>query len=80
MLEFASSGFMEDLQIIYLNMARFILENNYVEYEEDGKEFIFLQKIGTAMGTTFSVTYAIIFMIWVETPVIREFQSCIVLY
>jgi hypothetical protein len=36
------------------------------------------------MGTSFSVTYATIFMIWlescVETPIINEFQRQIVLY
>ena len=32
------------------------------------------------MGTSFSVTYAIIFMIWLETPIIDEFRQHIVLY
>ncbi len=31
------------------------------------------------MGTSVSVTYAIIFMIWLETPIINEFQQHIVL-
>jgi hypothetical protein len=36
------------LQALYLNLARFILENNYVEYQDlrEGSK-IFLQKIGT---------------------------------
>ncbi len=55
-----------------------MLENNYVEC--NGIEGAFLQKIGTAMGTSFSVTYAIIFMIWLETPIINEFQQHIILY
>ena len=69
------------LQALYLNLARFILENNYVECQdlEEGSK-IFLQKIGTAMGTTFSVTYATIFMIWLETPIINDFRKHIVEY
>ena len=39
-----------------------------------------LQKIGTAMGTSFSVTFATIFMIWLETPIIEEFRAHILLY
>jgi hypothetical protein len=64
-----------NLQPKYLKLARFVLENNYVECEG-----AFLQRIGTAMGTSFSVTYATIFMIWLETPIINEFQQHIVLY
>ena len=66
------------LQPKYLRLARFVLENNYVECE--GVDGAFLQKIGTAMGTSFSVTYATIFMIWLETPIIHEFRKHIVLY
>mmetsp|Transcript_40948 Transcript_40948/g.85450 ORF Transcript_40948/g.85450 Transcript_40948/m.85450 type:complete len:573 (-) Transcript_40948:730-2448(-) len=67
-----------NLQPKYLKLARFVLENNYVDCK--GIEGSFLQKIGTAMGTSFSVTYATIFMIWLETPIINEFQQQIVLY
>ena len=66
------------LQQKYLELARFVLKNNYVEC--DGLEGAFLQKIGTAMGTSFSVTYATIFMIWLETPIIDEFRKHIILY
>ena len=68
----------QDLQLTYLRLARFVLENNYVECE--GIPGAFLQKIGTAMGTSFSVTYATIFMIWLETPIIDEFRDHIWLY
>ena len=68
----------QNLQPKYLELARFVLENNYVECK--GIEGAFLQKIGTAMGTSFSVTYAVIFMIWLETPIIHEFRKYIVLY
>lgn len=67
-----------NLQPKYLKLARFVLENNYVECK--GIDGTFLQKVGTAMGTSFSVTYAIIFMIWLETPIINEFRKYIVLY
>ena len=72
------SSIPQNLQPKYLKLARFVLENNYVECK--GIEGSFLQRIGTAMGTSFSVTYAIIFMIWLETPIINEFQQHIVLY
>ena len=32
------------------------------------------------MGTSFSVTFATIFMIWLETPIIEEFRAHILLY
>ena len=38
------------------------------------------QKISTAMGTSFSMAFATIFMILLETPVIKEFHANILLY
>ena len=32
------------------------------------------------MDTSFSATYATIFMIWLETPIIEEFRTQILLY
>jgi len=72
------SSIPQNLQPKYLKLARFVLENNYVECK--GIEGSFLQRISTAMGTSFSVPYATIFMIWLETPIIKEFQRHIVLY
>jgi hypothetical protein len=72
------SSIPQNLQPKYLKLARFVLENNYVECK--GIEGSFLQSIGTAMGTSFSVTYATKFMIWLETPIINEFQRQIVLH
>ena len=72
------SSIPQNLQPKYLRLARFVLENNYVECK--GIEGSFLQRIGTAMGTSFSVTYAVISMICLETPIINEFQQHIVLY
>ncbi len=56
-----------------------MLENNYVVCQDprEGSK-IFLPKTGTAMGTTFSVTYATISIIWLETPIINDFREHIV--
>jgi len=72
--------FPADLQDHYLRFARFVLENNFVQCDELEGNQIFLQKVGTAMGTAFSATYATIFMIWLESPIMEEFQSCIKTY
>ena len=48
-------------------LARFVLENDYVECKGIEGRGSFLQRISTAMGASFSVTYAIILMIWRET-------------
>ena len=39
-----------------------------------------MQKVGTAMGFSFSVTYATFFMIWLETSMIDQFREHILLY
>ena len=70
----------DNLQKLYLRLARFVLENNYVECRGLSEGCFFRQKIGTAMGTSFSVTYATIFMIWLETPIVNEFRQHILLY
>jgi hypothetical protein len=58
-----------------------VLTNNYVECKELNGT-MYQQVVGTAMGTSFSVVYAIIFMIWLETPIVesKRFRSCIQLY
>jgi hypothetical protein len=38
------------------------------------------QEVGTAMGSSFSVVYAVISMLWLETRVIKRFLSCIQLH
>ena len=48
-----------------------MLSNNYIICEEVGNA-IYRQMIGTAMGTSFSVTYAIIFILCLETPIINN--------
>ncbi len=56
-----------------------MLTNKYVECKELNGA-MYQQVVGTAMGTSFSVVYAVIFMIWLETPTIERFESCIQLY
>jgi hypothetical protein len=69
----------QTLKDMCLKLAHFVLTNNYVECEDlDGA--IYHQLVGTAMGTSFSVVYAIIFMIWLETPIIDRFRLWIQLY
>jgi hypothetical protein len=62
----------------YLELAKFVLVNDYVECK--GIQGAFLQKIGTEMETSFPATYALIFMIWLETPLIVDFLLYLVLY
>ncbi len=35
---------------------------------------IYRQIVGTAMGMSFSVVYAVIFMIWLETPIVNDIR------
>ena len=75
------TNFNQTLKDLCLRLAHFVLTNNYVECEELG-DAKYRQIIGTAMGTSFSVVYAIIFMIWLETPIINDkrFSQYIRLY
>ena len=75
------TNFNQTLKDLCLKLAYFVLTNNYVVCEEVGRA-IYRQMIGTAMGTTFSVVYAIIFMIWLETLIVcdRRFSPYIRLY
>ena len=75
------TDFNQTLRDLCLRLAHFVLTNNYVVCEELG-ETIYRQIVGTAMGTSFSVIYAIIFMVWLETPIINDerFRRYIRLY
>ena len=55
-----------------LRVAEFVLTHNIIEFPLSRDHPIFRQVIGTAMGISFSVCYAIIFMIWFEDPLVRE--------
>ena len=43
---------------------------------------MYQQVVGIAMGTSFLVMYAVIFMIWLEKPIVdsERFLSCIQFY
>jgi len=56
-----------------------VLDNNFVETEGVGSG-IFQQVIGVAMGTSFSVVFAIIFMIHLETPIIEKYDKWILVF
>ena len=55
-----------------IKIAEFVLTHNIIEFPLSEENPIFKQVIGTAMGVSFSVCYAIIFMIWFEDPLILE--------
>ena len=67
----------EGLISFCVELARIVLIENYIEAWPCG---IYQQISGTAMGTSFAVVYAVIFMIWYETPIIEEFKEHISLY
>jgi hypothetical protein len=69
-----------NLHNLILKLAYFILTHNFITCKYINAEKVFLQLIGTAMGTSFSVIYSIIFMIWLEQPVIKKFRNFIWLY
>ena len=75
------TSFNQTLKDLCLRLANFVLTNNYVECEEL-ECGIYRQHIGTAMGTSFSVVYAVIFMIRLETPIVEDprFRQFIKLY
>ena len=64
-----------------LRLTKFVLENNFVECKDIHEAFtIFKQVIGTAMGTIFSVMYANVVMIFLETPVVTKFINQLTVY
>lgn len=75
------TSFCQTMKDFCLKLAHFVLTNNYVECKELGGT-VYQQIVGTAMGTSFSVIYAIIFMIWLETPIVESerFRPYIQLY
>ena len=75
------TSFNQTLKDLCLNLAHFVLTNNYVVCMELGCT-ICCQMVRTAKGTSFSVVYAVIFMIWLETPIVNDvrFRQYILLY
>jgi len=75
------TSFNQTLKDLCLRLAHFVLTNNYVTCKELGGA-IYRQIVGTAMGTSFSVVYAVIFMIRLESPIVNDvrFRQYIRLY
>ena len=53
-----------------IDLARFILENNFFEFEDK----IYRQKLGTAIGTKFAPSFANLFMFDLERKLLREYH------
>ena len=53
-----------------IDLARFILENNFFEFEDK----IYRQKLGTAIGTKFAPSFANLFMFDLERKLLREYR------
>ena len=53
-----------------VNLAEFVLKNNYFEFNSE----VYRQISGTAMGTKFAPPYACIFMDMVETEFLKELE------
>lgn len=73
------SSYPKDLQEFLYFLAEFILNNNFVECDGIGSG-IFQQVVGVPMGTSFSVVFSIIFMIWLEEPIISRYKEWILLF
>jgi hypothetical protein len=75
------TSFNQTLKDLCLKLAHFVLTNNYVECEELG-DASYCQIIGTANGTSFSVVYAVFFMICLDTLILNNkiFSQYIRLY
>jgi hypothetical protein len=64
---------------LYISLAEWILTNNVLQCK--GKyDDLYRQVKGTAMGTSFSVTYAIIYMLYLENQILPEFSAEYALY
>lgn len=74
-----STKFSPVLKLFIMELAKFVLENNFVEAKDIGSG-IFQQVIGVPMGTSFSVVFSIIFMIWLEEPIIDRYSESILIY
>lgn len=74
-----STNFSIDFKLFIMEMAKFVLENNYVEAPGIGSG-LFQQIVGVPMGTSFSVVFSIIFMCWLEEPIIDRYKESILVY
>ena len=65
------TSFNQTLEDLCVRLANFVLTNSHVECKEL-ECCIYRQNIGTAMGTSFLVVYAVSFMIPLETPMVED--------
>ena len=77
---FMKSNNFDDFRIaLFLSLAEWVLTNNVLECK--GRfSGLFRQVRGTAMGTSFSVTYAIIYMLYLENQILPDFLNDCALY
>jgi hypothetical protein len=77
---FMKSNNFDDSRIaLFLSLAEWVLTNNVLECK--GRfSGLFRQVRGTAMGTSFSVTYAIIYMLYLENQILPDFLNDCALY
>jgi hypothetical protein len=75
------TSFNQTLKDLCVRLANFVLTNIYVECKELGCD-IYHQHIGTVMGTSFLVVYAVMFRIHLESPILEDprFRPFIQLY
>jgi hypothetical protein len=66
---------LEELALI-LQLLEWVLTHNYLEFLDN----IYLQISGTAMGTPTAVSYANIFMYYIEKPTLISYNKSIYLY
>ena len=65
------TSFNKTLKDLCLRLMNFVLTNSYVECEEL-ECGIYCQHVGAVIGTFFSVIYAVIFMILLETVIVED--------
>ena len=68
------TSFNKTLKDLCLKLGHFVLTNHYVTCADLGCT-IYRQVVETAMGTSFFVVYAVIFMTRFETPIVNDVSS-----
>ena len=61
----------EKIRVLIVRLTRWVLTNNYMEFNNQ----TYLQINGTAIGTPLAVTYASLFMADIETRAINKLKT-----
>ena len=69
------TSFIQTFRELYLKLTHFVLRINYIACTDLGCT-ICSQVVWTAMGTSFSVDHAGIFLIWFKRPMVHEVRFC----